>query len=121
PDHKDTLRSMNILARFLATVSDAKFLDPPRAVELAAKAAELSPTEPDFRATLGMARYRTGDWNGAIADLEKAIGLRNPDHPNRASNGFFLAMAHWQLGEKDKARAWFDKSVQWMDKSSQDN
>jgi hypothetical protein len=61
--------------------------------------------------TLGTARYRTGDWKGAVADLEEAIGLRNPDHPHNAYNGFVLAMAHWQLGEKDKARAWFDKSV----------
>ena len=30
---------------------------------------------------------------------------------------FFLAMAHWQLGEKEKACQWFDKAVQWMDKN----
>ena len=29
---------------------------------------------------------------------------------------FFLALAHWQLGEKEKARTWFDRAVQWMDK-----
>lgn len=34
--------------------------------------------------------------------------------------GFFLAMAHWQLGEKDKAREWFAKSVQWMEKGAKD-
>ncbi len=25
-------------------------------------------------------------------------------------------MAHWQPGEKDKAREWYDKAVQWMEK-----
>jgi len=25
-------------------------------------------------------------------------------------------MAHWQLGEKDSAREWFNKSVAWMEK-----
>ena len=30
---------------------------------------------------------------------------------------FFLAMAHWQLGEEEKARQWFDRAVQWMDKN----
>src|SRR5687767_3747973 len=25
-------------------------------------------------------------------------------------------MAHWQLGEKDKAREWHDRAAQWMDK-----
>jgi serine/threonine protein kinase len=121
PDHPAMRRSMNALARFLATASDLKFRDPPRAVELASKAAELSPTNPDFRDTLGGARYRTGDWKGAIADLEKAISLRNPDHPSNAFGGFFLAMAHWQLGQKDEARTWFEKSVQWMNRGLQDN
>jgi len=24
-------------------------------------------------------------------------------------------MAHWRLGEKGKARAWYDRAVRWMD------
>ena len=32
-------------------------------------------------------------------------------------NWFFLAMAHWQVGEKDKARQWYAKAVAWMDKN----
>jgi hypothetical protein len=28
------------------------------------------PKKADFRGTLGAARYRAGDWQGAIADLE---------------------------------------------------
>jgi hypothetical protein len=30
-------------------------------------------------------------------------------------------MAYWQLGEKNKARTWFDKAVQWMDKGLQEH
>jgi hypothetical protein len=30
-------------------------------------------------------------------------------------------MTYWQLGAKDKARTWFDKSVQWMDKGLPEN
>ena len=26
-------------------------------------------------------------------------------------------MARWQLGEKEQARKWYDKAVQWMDKN----
>jgi hypothetical protein len=38
-----------------------------------------------------------------------------------AADWFFLAMAHWQEGEKDQARQWYDKAVQWTEKSkSQD-
>jgi hypothetical protein len=29
---------------------------------------------------------------------------------------FFLAMAHRRLGERDKARLWFARAVQWMDR-----
>jgi hypothetical protein len=25
-------------------------------------------------------------------------------------------MAHWQMGHKDEARAWYDKALAWMDK-----
>ena len=28
---------------------------------------------------------------------------------------FFLAMAHRRLGDRDEARMWFDRAVQWMD------
>ncbi len=34
---------------------------------------------------------------------------------------FFLAMAHWQLGQKDEARTWFDKSIRSMDKNQPQN
>jgi hypothetical protein len=29
---------------------------------------------------------------------------------------FFLAMAHWHQGDKDKARGWYDRAAAWMDK-----
>jgi non-specific serine/threonine protein kinase/serine/threonine-protein kinase len=70
---------------------------------------------------LGTARYRAGDWSGAAAALERAVGLGRPDDPATAANGFFLAMAHWRLGDKAKARAWFDKSVVWMAKGKNDD
>jgi tetratricopeptide (TPR) repeat protein len=119
-DHPDTLMSMNDLAWVLATASDVKLRDPPRALELAKKAA-LQTKEPDRWGTLGTARYRTGDWPGAIADLEKAIGLRAPEVPINAAEGFFLAMAHWQRGDKDRARQWFARSVKWMDNGLTEN
>jgi tetratricopeptide (TPR) repeat protein len=121
PNHPSTLLSMNNLAMTLATASDEKLRDPIRAIELAKKAAFLSPKEADYWGTLGTARYRTGDWKGASADLERAIGLRRPEDPMNANEGFFLAMAHWQLGSKDKARDWFAKSVQWMEKGNKDD
>lgn len=32
-------------------------------------------------------------------------------------NWFFLAMAHWRLGQNEKARNWFDRAVAWMEKN----
>ena len=29
---------------------------------------------------------------------------------------FFLAMADWQLGNRDEARQWYDRAVTWMEK-----
>src|SRR5581483_3438237 len=118
PDHHDTLISMSNLAWMLATTPDVQLRDPRRAVELAAKAAQTEPTTVGYRGTLGTARYRADDWKRAIADLEEAISLRRPDDPADANEGFFLAMAHWQLGEQDKAREWFAKAMQWMEKGN---
>ncbi len=117
-DHPRTLGSLSSLAWYLATGPDLKLRDPPRALELAKKIVQASPKEDGFWATYGVAQYRTGDWQGAVEALEKAIGLGKPGDPFRAgaSSSFFLAMAYWQLGDKAKGRHWFDKSVQWMDK-----
>jgi hypothetical protein len=30
---------------------------------------------------------------------------------------FFLAMAHWQLGDKDQARKWYGQALAWMEKN----
>jgi tetratricopeptide (TPR) repeat protein len=113
--------SRNNLAWYLATMPDRKLRDPARAVELAAKVVAVAPKEARYLGTLGTARYRAGDWKGSIADLEQAIGLRQADNPDNAAEGFFLTMAHWQLGEKEKARQWFAKSVAWMDKGRKDD
>jgi tetratricopeptide (TPR) repeat protein len=67
---------------------------------------------------LGVAHYRAGHWKEAIGALEKSMELGNTDH---SVDWFFLAMAHWQLGQKEKARKWFDQAVQWMDKNRPKN
>ena len=67
---------------------------------------------------MGLAHYRAGDWKAAIAALEKSMDLRKGGD---SIDWFFLAMAHWQLGEKDEARKWYDKAVQWMAVNANDN
>jgi serine/threonine protein kinase/tetratricopeptide (TPR) repeat protein len=115
PGHPATLRTMGSLAWMLATASDVKVRDPKRALELAKELVEATPKEGGRWNTLGVAYYRAGDWKGAIAALEKAEELARGK--SLGYNAVFLAMAHWQLGEKDKARQWYDRAVGWMEEN----
>jgi tetratricopeptide (TPR) repeat protein len=116
-DPEDAL-ARNNLAWLLATCPDAKLRDPGRAVELAKRAVELAPKEGNFFNTLGAAQYRAEDGKAAIEALEKSRELRQGGD---AFDFFFLAMAHWQRGEKETARKWFDQAVPWMDKNAPHN
>jgi Flp pilus assembly protein TadD len=104
----------NNLAWILATCPDAKFRDPGRAVEQAKKAVELAPKGGNNWNTLGVALYRHGDLPGAIDALGKSMELGDG---GTSFDWFFLAMAHWQLGDKPQARSWYEKAVGWMEKS----
>jgi tetratricopeptide (TPR) repeat protein len=85
-------------------------MDAAWAVEVAQKAVELAPTAGSYWNTLGVARYRAGDWKSAIAALEKSMDLRNGGD---SSDWFFLAMVHWQRGEKTLARTWYETAWLW--------
>jgi tetratricopeptide (TPR) repeat protein/serine/threonine protein kinase len=102
------------LAWLLATCPDAKIRDPGRAVVLAQKAIELDPRAKNNLNTLGAAHFRAGNWKAAITALEKSMEVRGGGD---SFDWFFLAMARWQLGERDTAREWYDRAVQWMDKN----
>jgi uncharacterized protein HemY len=109
---------MNSLAWLLATCPDAKVRDGARAVELAKKAVERAPKQEAYHNTLGAAHYRAAAWNDAVATLEKSMELRNGGD---SSDWFFLAMAHWQLNNKDEARQWYGRAVEWMEMNATAN
>ena len=106
---------LNNLAWVFATADTPPLRDPARAAALARAATERAPNRASNWNTLGVASYRTGDWRAAIEALEKAEALE--PEKNLAFNGFFLAMARWQLGNRDEARRWFDRSTVWMDQN----
>src|SRR5262249_41614952 len=54
--------------------------------------------------TLGQARYRAGDWPGALAALQESQKLPGADAGIRASCCLFLAMTHWRLGHEKEAQ-----------------
>jgi tetratricopeptide (TPR) repeat protein len=108
----------NNLAWLLANCADAKFRDPVEAVRLAQRAVALAFREGNYWNTLGVAQYRAGDWKGALDALGKSMEL---NQGGDSSDWFFLAMAHWQLGQKEQARTWYDKAIAWMEKHQQQN
>ena len=115
--HPECALFNNDLAWFLVAVKDPPAHDPAEAVGLARKAVEIEPTAAHNWNTLGVALYRAGEYRAAIDALEKSEKL---GHGREFGfNAFFLAMAHWQIGHKDKdeARRWYKKAVSWMEKS----
>jgi non-specific serine/threonine protein kinase/serine/threonine-protein kinase len=127
-----------LLAWNLLTVADPAAVDAKACVRAAEEAVAVKPGDGAFWNTLGLARYRAGDWKATIEALGKAKTLTPGQHlafnwkaalePSKEAealtpgkqlslNAFFLAMANWQLGDKPQARIWYDKAVQWMDKN----
>ena len=60
----------------------------------------------------GMALYRLGRWDEAIAALTRANELEHDR--GFAFNGYFVAMAYQRKGNAVLARDWFNRSVAWM-------
>jgi serine/threonine protein kinase/tetratricopeptide (TPR) repeat protein len=92
--------NLYMLADLLSFTSVARLRNPDLALKLARKALELKPDDGMARQSLSLALYRTGDWKGCV---EAGDGL-----------DYFRAMAHWQLGQKDEARAAFEQADRWF-------
>ncbi len=71
------------------------------AVRLAQKAVELEPENGHFHNTLGIAQYRAGQYEKALATLTKGNKIKG-EFPDDLA---FLAMTHHQLGQIEEARA----------------
>jgi tetratricopeptide (TPR) repeat protein len=107
--------SANMQAWLLATCDDPKLRNPKKAVELAEKAVAHEPKEGRFWNTLGVAHYRAGNYKEAVAALENP--LEHGSTMGSSWDWFFLAMAHWQMGDKARARKWNAAALLWMDKN----
>jgi tetratricopeptide (TPR) repeat protein len=102
----------NDLAWMLASRPDAGPRDAARAVELAERAVALAPAQGAFWNTLGVVRYRAGEWSKAIAALEESMRLRSGGDPY---DWLFLAMARHRLGDAAEARRWLSRSLGWIE------
>jgi serine/threonine protein kinase len=104
--------TMNNCADILVDCPDETLRDPDLAVELAEKAVTRDPEQAAYWNTLGMARYRKGNWAGACAALEQSMERSGGGGPH---DWFFLALACHHLGDSERARNWRAKAVRWMD------
>jgi tetratricopeptide (TPR) repeat protein len=87
---------------------------PALAVEASQKAVDASPDEGFYWNTLGAAQCCAGDWQGALVSLQKSMDLRSGGD---ATDWFFVAMAHWQLGRREEARTWHNKAIVWIEQN----
>ena len=102
----------NNLAWLLATCPRAELQDAHRSVTLAQRAVLLEAQTGEYWNTLGVAYYRAGQWTPAVDALEKSMRYQG----GNSWDWFFLAMAHWRLGEQDKARQCYEQALAWMEK-----
>jgi tetratricopeptide (TPR) repeat protein len=109
---------LNNSAWLLATNPDLKNRNPPVALELAREAVRLDADSIGNWNTLGAAQYRAGGYKDAIAALERSMAERQGGN---SFDWFFVAMANWQLGNKDEARKWYERAVDWMEKNQAKN
>jgi serine/threonine protein kinase/WD40 repeat protein/Tfp pilus assembly protein PilF len=109
-DRESVAMLCNKLAWALAT-GPAPTRDPSRALDLARRAVELAPKSAIYLNTLGVAQYRAGQPTEAIATLEKSLAAGKGE--SDAFDLFFLAMARSKLGETARARADFDRALNW--------
>ena len=70
------------------------------------------------RTVLGMAYYRAGAWEQAIATLDRGGEIRDSDE---GFDQLILAMAHARRGDLQEARNWFNKALQWQEELPERN
>ena len=94
------VENKNGLAWMLVTTPFEALRQPALAVRLAEETTRTDPGLAKYWNTLGVARYRNGDWKGAIRRMSTSMARNASMNYPRSYDCFFLAMAHWQLGDK---------------------
>jgi serine/threonine protein kinase len=98
--------TLNNYAWLLSICPYIEYQDPSRAIQLVDRAIARNQNIGVFFNTRGVAKYRNGDWQGAIVDLKESMRLRKGGD---GFDWFFLAMAYWQKNDKAEARKWYEK------------
>ncbi|MEO1530447.1 MAG: tetratricopeptide repeat protein, partial [Planctomycetota bacterium] len=112
-----TLSQVTALAWNLLTAEDESLRDDEVALKMVMQAMNVSPQAKDGTRTLGIAHYRNDNWQEAKDALTASLKSR-PDH---GCEMFCLTMTEWQLGNKEKARQWYDEATAWMNQHQPHN
>jgi serine/threonine protein kinase len=105
---------LNDLAWFMVLEPTPPIGDLDIALQMAKQAVDKAPQNGDFWNTLGLVHYRRAEWQPAIAALDKA---RTFHSHCESYDLFFLAMSHWQGGQKDQARQYHQKALAALSKT----
>jgi len=107
------------LAWIYMTCPNAIYRDPKAALQLAETLSRI-PGHPAAEAaqTMGIARYRVGDYANAVDALENSVAGQSGGD---AWDWYFLAMARWRLGDQKTARRWLAKAQAWTDENAPDD
>jgi len=112
----DNAAALSNLARSLAGFPGDPWFDPAQGLVLARKAVALEPNEWSYLNTLGVAAFRTSDWNTAAGAFHQSSTFTG----GGAYDLFFLAMTYWHQGNKTDAREMYDRAVAWTDTNKPD-
>ena len=107
----DQITNLTPILLYSALCPAAQFRDEARAVRLAKQLLQQKPTVAEYWSLLGVAHYHQGDWNSAREALERAIDL----DPKDRYAPLFLAMTHWNQGEKEQAQSRFAMAVRTIE------
>jgi Flp pilus assembly protein TadD len=106
------------LGWLLTTAADPEVRDAAKALTVATAAKDRTTQSATYWNGVGVAHYRLENWQESIHALTEAERLRADGH---CLDWFFLAMACSKSGENDKARNYFDRAIEWMQKNSPNN
>jgi tRNA 2-selenouridine synthase SelU len=96
---------LNEVAWKVVKARDAGKDDYALALRQAEAAVRLAPRDENFLTTLGISQFRAGRYAEALSTLAKSEKLSAAKRGRQARNLAFLAMAQYQLGKTDEAKA----------------
>jgi tetratricopeptide (TPR) repeat protein len=105
----DALRDREDFNKLVAALARA-------GVASAEKALAEAPKDANRWHSLGQRRYDARDYEGAVTALQKYHELTGGEE--EWTNPFWLAKAHWRLGNTDEAKRWYDSGARWMEARS---